>query len=184
MIASEILKSKYFYGEIIDINLQIDSNSSGLSSYLRKNQRKLQSSIAHKRLDSILQNKINNCIESSISHSGRYIFIGVSTSGKIGVDVEKIRYEKERVKLLSTEERKLVAEKKTNFTTLWTLKEAIFKSQYPRNKELRELIILSFTNNKVRVRFQNKFNFRWEEDCYYFTESKEDYIFSVVVFDK
>lgn len=183
MTKTQIIEGQDFYAEIIDISLEIHLRNTIDQLRFRKNKRKLQSDIAHDRLERILQK--NRSATSSISHSGDFVFVAMSTRGKIGIDVEKIKYEKNRTSTLSEEEKLVLLKNGINFTTLWTLKEAIFKSQYPNNKELLGITVLDVLKLKriVKVRFRDILGKSWENECYYFSKIINNHVFSIVIFD-
>lgn len=95
----------------------------------------------------------DHAVHFSVSHSGRFALIGLSSEGEIGVDVEEIRtlYAEETLmsRVLSRDEyahvQALSAEERTGrFLQLWARKESVLKALGTGvNRELSSVEVLS-----------------------------------------
>jgi len=71
-------------------------------------------------------------VDVSVSHSGEWITVALSTNGSVGVDVEQIRPDKDLELLLpyvfSPEELKILPDPPSVFYQVWARKESILKA--------------------------------------------------------
>ncbi|WP_139008757.1 4'-phosphopantetheinyl transferase family protein [Lactococcus lactis] len=171
------IRTEFFLAKIIDISTFFEK---GLKKMGRKEIRNTQSTIAHLELEN-LKNKLSGNFSYSISHSHQYTCFVITKYKRIGVDIEKNRWEKSRELFLCANERKLLQEVKRGFTFFWTLKESIYKSFFKSNYQISNICISSFDEELVQSKIKYVGGKEVEKELNFFSTVIGAFVFSVVI---